>query len=217
MLATPELIREAGQLSQLARLLPRWRAVPLYRNRLAPAEDHPLETDPLAGFRRLPLLAKREMRDGFPRNFLPEGRTLETLLENQLVELEHTSGTSEERLPVIFGRGWWETQEKRALRLNRFVAGVLDAPPDARRATLVPPACNGLTCPTVWMSREATNGGQHPVREPGAHPVSSGRPGTGAHGGGDFRMVAAISGRGPGSRRLVRALLRAARESACRR
>jgi hypothetical protein len=26
--------------------------------------------------------------------------------------------------------------------------------PNARRATLVPPACNGLTCPTVWMSRE---------------------------------------------------------------
>jgi len=31
---------------------------------------------------------------------------------------------------------------------------VLDEHPDARRATLVPPACNGLTCPTVWMSRE---------------------------------------------------------------
>lgn len=159
MLATPELIREAGQLSQLARLLPRWRAVPLYRNRLAPAEDHPLETDPLAGFRRLPLLAKREMRDGFPRNFLPEGWTLEKLLENQLVELEHTSGTSEEQLPVILGRGWWEAQEKRALRLNRFVADVLDAHPDARRATLVPPACNGLTCPTVWLSREARTAG----------------------------------------------------------
>ena len=70
------------------------------------------------------------------------------------MELEHTSGTSEERLPVIFGRGWWNAQEERALRLNAFVAGVLDEHPNARRATLVPPACNGLTCPTVWMSRE---------------------------------------------------------------
>ena len=26
--------------------------------------------------------------------------------------------------------------------------------PDARRAAIVPPNCNGLTCPTGWMSRE---------------------------------------------------------------
>ena len=92
--------------------------------------------------------------EGFPQNFLPAGQALETLLENKLVELEHTSGTSEERLPVVFGRDWWNAQEERALRLNAFVAGVLDEHPAARRATLVPPACNGLTCPTVWMSRE---------------------------------------------------------------
>ena len=79
---------------------------------------------------------------------------LEWLLEKNLVELEHTSGTSDERLPVIFGRGWWNDQEERALRLNGFVARILDEHPNARRATLVPPACNGLTCPTVWMSRE---------------------------------------------------------------
>ena len=154
MLATPELIHEAGQIPQLAELLPRWRAVPLYRNALASAENHTIETDALVSFGRLPLLAKHEIRNGFPRNFLPAGQTLEILLENKLVELEHTSGTSEERVPVIFGRDWWNEQEKRALRLNAFVAGVLDGHPNVRRATLVPPACNGLTCPTVWMSRE---------------------------------------------------------------
>jgi len=154
MLATPELIREAGQVPQLAEHLPRWRAVPFYRNLLAPEGDHSIETDAPAKFQQLPLLAKHEIRDGFPRNFLPVGQTLETLVENELVELEQTSGTSEERLPVIFGRGWWNEQEERALRLNRFVAAVLDGHPNARRATLVPPACNGLTCPTAWMSRE---------------------------------------------------------------
>jgi len=151
MLATPELIREAAQIPQLEELLPRWREVPLYRDSLArsgrarPNFDH---------FKGLPLLGKRDMREGFPRNFLPDGQSLESLLEKNLVELEHTSGTSEERLPVIFGRGWWNMQEERALRLNAFVARVLDEHPAARRATLVPPACNGLTCPTVWMSRE---------------------------------------------------------------
>jgi phenylacetate-CoA ligase len=150
MLATPELIRETSQLEQLAAHLPRWREVPLYRETFARAGCRGVDLD---CFRRLPLLAKREMRENFPRNFLPGERSLESLLAQNLVELEHTSGTSEERLPVIFARGWWEAQERRALRLNAFVAGVLDEFPDPRRATLTSPACNGLTCPTVWMSR----------------------------------------------------------------
>lgn len=144
MLATPEIIREAAQMNRVTELLPRWREIPLYHETLRQRELD------LAG---LPVITKREMRAGFPQNFLSASRSLDDLVANQLVELEHTSGTSEDRLPVIFGRGWWNEQEERALRLNRFVAQVLDEHPDARRATLTPPACNGLTCPTVWMSQ----------------------------------------------------------------
>ncbi|MGC3959653.1 MAG: hypothetical protein QM813_17410 [Verrucomicrobiota bacterium] len=144
MLATTEIIRETAQADRLEELLPRWREVPLYRESLARAD---------LTLRELPVITKREMRAGFPQNFLSPARSLDALLAAQVVELEHTSGTSEDRLPVIFGRGWWNEQEARALRLNRFVARVLDADPNARRATLTPPACNGLTCPTVWMSQ----------------------------------------------------------------
>jgi phenylacetate-CoA ligase len=151
MLATPELIRETSQLAQLEELLPRWREVPLYRDSLARINYPRADFD---CFQRLPLMAKPEMRNDFPRNFLPAGQTIETLLEKNLIELEHTSGTSAERLPVIFGHGWWNAQEERALRLNAFVANILDDHPHARRATITSPSCNGLTCPTVWMSRE---------------------------------------------------------------
>jgi phenylacetate-CoA ligase len=151
MLATPELIREAAQIPQLEGLLPRWQEVPLYRDFLARAEcEHPN----FKCFKGLPLLAKRDLRNNFPGNFLSDEQLLESLLAKNLVELEHTSGTSEERLPVIFGRGWWNAQEERALRLNRFVANILDEHPNLRRATITSPACNGLTCPTIWMSRE---------------------------------------------------------------
>ena len=143
MLATTEIIREAAQPSRLKALLPRWREIPLYRDTLA-------RTDLSLG--NLPVITKREMRAGFPKNFLPSVRALDDLLAKRLVELEHTSGTSEDRLPVIFGHGWWNEQEERALRLNKLVASVLDEFPNARRAALTPPACNGLTCPTVWMS-----------------------------------------------------------------
>ncbi|HSY74305.1 MAG TPA: hypothetical protein VK810_02450 [Dongiaceae bacterium] len=151
MLATPEIIRETNPFAQLEEFLPRWREVPLYRDSFVRANCRHADFD---CFQRLPLMAKAEMRNNFPQNFLPAGQTIELLLEKKLIELEHTSGTSSERLPVIFGRGWWNAQEERALRLNDFVAKILDEFPNARRATITSPACNGLTCPTVWMSRE---------------------------------------------------------------
>jgi phenylacetate-CoA ligase len=151
MLATRELIRETSQFAQLEEQLPRWREVPLYHGLFAQKNCRHADFD---CFQRLPLMAKPEMRNNFPQNFLPAGQTIENLLEKNLIELEHTSGTSSERLPVIFGRGWWNAQEERALRLNDFVATILDEFPNARRATITSPACNGLTCPTVWMSRE---------------------------------------------------------------
>lgn len=144
MLATTEIIQESAQSCRVQELLPRWRKVPLYREVLSRRDSS------LAG---LPIITKREMRAGFPHNFLHSGRSLDELVAAQIVELEHTSGTSEDRLPVIFARGWWNEQEGRALQLNKFVAQVLDEHPNARRATLTSPACNGLTCPTVWMSR----------------------------------------------------------------
>ena len=144
MLATPEIIHEAAQANRIKELLPRLREVPLYRETLARAGFD---------FAALPIITKREMRAGFPQNFLSKSRSLDELLAAQLVELEHTSGTSEDRLPVIFGRGWWNEQEDRALRLNKFIAHALDEHSDARRATLTSPACNGLTCPTIWMSQ----------------------------------------------------------------
>ena len=47
---------------------------------------------------------------------------------------------------MLFDKGWWDEQEARVLRLNPFVAAVLDEYPEARRVTIVPPVCNGLVC-----------------------------------------------------------------------
>ncbi|HEV2328890.1 MAG TPA: hypothetical protein VGY56_08905 [Verrucomicrobiae bacterium] len=148
MLATPEIIDETRQLSRLEKLLPEWQAIPLYRDFLS---QRPARGNILEAFQTFPFIGKREMREGFP--FLPPGQSLDRLLEEQVVELEHTSGTSEEQLPVLFQRGWWDAQEERALRLNSFMARMLDAHPDARRATLTTPACNGRVCFSAWRSR----------------------------------------------------------------
>ena len=77
------------------------------------------------------------------------------MLSDKAVELEHTSGSSEERTAVLFGHGWWNEQEARVLRLNHFVAQVLDAHPNARRVAIVPPVCNGLVCFSNFTSKAA--------------------------------------------------------------
>jgi phenylacetate-CoA ligase len=148
MLATPEIIKEAAQRSRLEELLPEWQRVPLYNTFLS---QRSAGSDILASLNTFPLIGKQEIRRGLP--FLPPGQNLDHLLEKEVVELEHTSGTSGEQLPVLFKRGWWDTQEERVLRLNPFIASVLDKYPDARRATLTTPACNGRVCFSAWRSR----------------------------------------------------------------
>jgi phenylacetate-CoA ligase len=153
MLTTPELIKEAALPYRLGRVLPRWlREVPLYQ-RTDPVPQVGREGMSLAELRRLPLITKEDIRRDFPRNFLRAGVELEALLDRELVELEHTSGTSEERTPLLLGRGWWAEQEERALRLNRFVASVLDEFPDARRVTINSPVCSGDICYSGVPSR----------------------------------------------------------------
>jgi phenylacetate-CoA ligase len=102
---------------------------------------------------RLPLITKHDIRRDFPRNFLRAGVELDALLDQDLVELEHTSGTSEERTPLLLGRGWWAEQEERALRLNSYVAGVLDEFHEARRVTINSPVCSGDICYSGVPSR----------------------------------------------------------------
>lgn len=149
MLATPDLILESAMPERLGELLPRWvREVPLYArpeydlNGSRGGAIHPQTTG------QWPLITKADIRRNFPRNFLRASQDLEELLDLDLVELEHTSGTSEQRTPLLLGRGWWAEQEARALRLNPVVAGVLDQHPDARRVTLASPMCNNDICYT---------------------------------------------------------------------
>jgi phenylacetate-CoA ligase len=146
MLTTSELCDEAAQCSHLGEVLPRWLdRVPLYRRPGYTLAGQP-ESQPCEAFRRLPFITKTDIRREFPANFLPDGSNLDTLLDQDLVELEHTSGTSEDRVPLLLGRGWWAEQEERALRRNPRVAAVLDEFPNARRITISSPVCNGDIC-----------------------------------------------------------------------
>jgi phenylacetate-CoA ligase len=153
MLATPELIEESAQPRRLAAVLPRWlEEVPLYAGlQVACPDKHASEVEVL---RRFPLITKQDIRHGFPQNFLGSEADLDALGEDQSVELEHTSGTSEDRTPLLLPRGWWAEQERRALLLNSVVGKLLSEEPETRRVTISSPVCNSEVCYTGVPSRE---------------------------------------------------------------
>ena len=146
MLTTSELIHEAGQSSRLGEVLPDWLNRPLYQGDAYAPTDADSALEPADRLRQLPFITKSDLRRDFPSNFLGENADLDALVEDNLIELEHTSGTSEERTALLLGRDWWAAQEERALRLNRLVARTLDEFPNARRVTINSPICAGDIC-----------------------------------------------------------------------
>jgi len=141
MLATEELIAEAAQFARLNQHLPQvLQRVPLYNG---------LSTRTVRGTPHLydlPFITKAEIRRDFPHNFLGADADLDQLMEEQGIELEYTSGTSEPRTPLLLPQGWWAEQERRALRLNPSVAAVLAQTPEPRRVTISSPVCSSEVC-----------------------------------------------------------------------
>src|SRR6516165_7963577 len=80
----------------LARDLPIYRALSL-----APAANL---RDFLAN---VPLLTRQDLRANFPHGFLPSGVRFADLVGSKKVEVVRTSGTSSDRLQVLWADGWW--------------------------------------------------------------------------------------------------------------
>ena len=158
MSAHPELASHPAIPGRLAKVLPEYLArVPLYRHypRLAP--ENPVPTT--AFLESLPLITKRDIGGNFPANFLENGADLQRLVEAGKIELEHTSGTSEARTPLLLPAGWWIRQEARTLRLNKTVAAMLDGKTAPRRVTINSPMCsNEISYATVPSRDDRTIG-----------------------------------------------------------
>jgi phenylacetate-coenzyme A ligase PaaK-like adenylate-forming protein len=118
--------------------------VPLYAGRPAP----PPAADPLAlshWLGSLPSVGKPELRRGFPRSLVRASCDLKAALASGEVEILATSGTTENRLQVLWQGSWWDPQEREAMRLNAGVAAAM-ARPDFREAVLCTPVCGANTC-----------------------------------------------------------------------
>jgi phenylacetate-CoA ligase len=137
----PDPEHEAHAAAAIARAL---GEIPYYRKRGdAPAGDASL-FNVLA---RLPLLEKKDVRATLPKQWVPAGRDTRAELESGALELVETSGSTGDRMRILWDAGWWPRQETRAMRTNPLVASMMDgARGEYREAVLTTPACGVGTC-----------------------------------------------------------------------
>jgi phenylacetate-CoA ligase len=138
----PDPEHEAHAVAAVARAL---GEIPFYRKRgdAAPAREATLGE--VLG--RLPLLEKKDVRTTLPKQWVPAGRDTRAELESGELELVETSGSTGDRMRILWDAGWWPRQEMRAMRTNPVVASMIDgARGEYREAVLTTPACGVGTC-----------------------------------------------------------------------
>ncbi len=138
----PDPEHEARAVEAIARAS---RDIPYYRKR---GDASPARGGGLAGaLAGLPLLFKSDVRATLPKQWAPPGRDVRADLASGALELVETSGSTGERLRVLWDEGWWMRQEARAMRTNDLVADAMDGSLGAyREAILTTPACGLGTC-----------------------------------------------------------------------
>jgi phenylacetate-CoA ligase len=138
----PDPEHQARTVRAIARAL---RDIPFYRKRgdAVPAAGGALD----AVLSRLPLLLKKDVRATLNKQWVPPGRDVRADIESGALELVETSGSTGERMRILWDAGWWRRQESRAMRTNAFVAETMDGRRGAyREAVLTTPACGLGTC-----------------------------------------------------------------------
>jgi phenylacetate-CoA ligase len=89
----------------------------------------------------LPALTKHDLREHFPAGFIARGRDLEQGLSSGDVEFAQTSGSTSDRVKLVFNSSWWEASERDAWKLNTHALSVADG--SHREAVLASPFCVG--------------------------------------------------------------------------
>jgi phenylacetate-coenzyme A ligase PaaK-like adenylate-forming protein len=125
--------------------------VPLYAGRPAPpaADDPEVVASWLA---TLPTVTKRDLRRGFPKSLVRKSCDLKDAMQKGLVEILATSGTTENRLQVLWEWAWWDPQEREGMRKNALVREVMRD--GFQEAVLTTPVCGGSTCHIGTLSQK---------------------------------------------------------------
>ena len=119
--------------------------IPFYAKRARPPFD---PKTPLADvLRATPLLTKSDVRPTLPKQWVPASVDLKAALAAGDIELVETSGSTSDRLRILWDKGWWIRQEDRAMRINETIARALAGDPvPYKESILTTPVCGIATC-----------------------------------------------------------------------
>jgi phenylacetate-CoA ligase len=92
----------------------------------------------------LPILTKKDIRANVPNGFIADKYKCKEGFASGEIEIESTSGTSEERVSVVWYQNWWNCSEREAARLNPVLNHIFKSP--HREAILTSPVCSGNLC-----------------------------------------------------------------------
>ena len=123
---------------------------PFYRSWQAvdPGPAVPVE----ARFRALPILTRRDVRAHLPDGFALGGRRAAGGLADGEAQIVTTSGTSGERLSIVWHQPWWDGSEAAAARLHTVLEELWRGP--RREAVLTTPLCGVSACHIVTSTME---------------------------------------------------------------
>ena len=95
-----------------------------------------------ARYAALPVLTKKDIREHFPKGFVPPGKDIKTALEQKEIEFVKTSGSADVAVTNIWYQKWWDASEAASWKLNSFAAKL--ATGIHREAILVNPMNVGI-------------------------------------------------------------------------
>jgi phenylacetate-CoA ligase len=136
------------------------REIPFYAKRgRAPIDPATPLAEVLAA---TPLLTKADVRATLPKQWVPASIDAKAALASGDIELVETSGSTAERLRILWDKGWWLRQEGRAMRVNPVVdAAMAGASGAYKEAILTTPVCGVATCHTGDLTFDERLDGPH--------------------------------------------------------
>jgi phenylacetate-CoA ligase len=94
-----------------------------------------------------PLLTKPDLRATLPKHWVAPGVDVKAALASGEIELVETSGSTADRLRILWDKDWWLRQEDRAMRIHPVVAAAHEGKAGPyREAILTTPVCGIATC-----------------------------------------------------------------------
>ncbi len=134
--------------------------IPYYRQKGRPVPEAGTSLESVLA--AIPLLLKQDVRATLPKHWVPVGRDAKAELASGEIELVETSGSTSDRLRILWDKGWWLRQEERGMRVNGQVARALDGSEGPyKEAILTTPVCGLGSCHTGDLPFEERVDGRH--------------------------------------------------------